>query len=127
MNTNESLLLFTLGPVQRFIETARKTEDLWMGSYILAYLNGFAMHTLIQHKQLSEKEAEQVFLFPTIEKQPLLQCLQNKPCERDRLSLPTLPNRFLAKIATERISAQDIEEVTWPVPAPIHISKVSCL
>lgn len=32
------MLMFTIGPVQSFIEAARKTEDLWMGSYILSYL-----------------------------------------------------------------------------------------
>ena len=32
------MLMFTIGPVQSFIAAARKTEDLWMGSYILSYL-----------------------------------------------------------------------------------------
>ena len=30
----ENLILFTITPVQKFITTARKTEDLWLGSYI---------------------------------------------------------------------------------------------
>lgn len=37
------MLMFTIGPVQPFIEAARKTEDLWMGSYILSYLAATAM------------------------------------------------------------------------------------
>ena len=37
------MLMFTIGPVQSFIEAARKTEDLWMGSYILSYLIAQAM------------------------------------------------------------------------------------
>ena len=37
------MLMFTIGPVQSFIEAARKTEDLWMGSYILSYLVAKAM------------------------------------------------------------------------------------
>ena len=37
------MLMFTIGPVQSFIEAARKTEDLWMGSYILSYLVATAM------------------------------------------------------------------------------------
>lgn len=37
------MLMFTIGPVQPFIEAARKTEDLWMGSYILSYLVATAM------------------------------------------------------------------------------------
>lgn len=35
--------MFTIGPVQSFIEASRKTEDLWMGSYILSYLIATAM------------------------------------------------------------------------------------
>ena len=33
-----AFLLFTIGPVQDFIATARKTQDLWSGSYLLSYL-----------------------------------------------------------------------------------------
>ncbi|WAM31763.1 type III-B CRISPR-associated protein Cas10/Cmr2 [Caldicellulosiruptor naganoensis] len=33
-----AFLLFTIGPVQSFIATARKAQDLWAGSYILSYL-----------------------------------------------------------------------------------------
>ncbi|RKU12133.1 type III-B CRISPR-associated protein Cas10/Cmr2 [Candidatus Poribacteria bacterium] len=46
MTENQSprfMLMFTIGPVQSFIEAARKTEDLWMGSYILSYLVATAM------------------------------------------------------------------------------------
>src|SRR5579875_3356078 len=32
------LLMFHLGPVQPFIAQARKTSDLWMGSYLLSWL-----------------------------------------------------------------------------------------
>ena len=38
-----SCLCLPIGPVQSFIEAARKTEDLWMGSYILSYLVATAM------------------------------------------------------------------------------------
>ena len=49
MNENQSprlMLMFTVGPVQSFIEAARKTEDLWMGSYILSYLIATAMEKI---------------------------------------------------------------------------------
>src|SRR5438874_654681 len=32
------MLLFSLGPVQIFIAQARKTRDLWLGSYLLSML-----------------------------------------------------------------------------------------
>lgn len=31
------LFLFSLGPVQSFIASARKTQDLWAGSYLLSH------------------------------------------------------------------------------------------
>ncbi len=34
---------FSIGPVQRFIAQARRTRDLWGGSYLLSYLSGCAM------------------------------------------------------------------------------------
>ncbi len=49
MSENQSkplMLMFTIGPVQSFIEAARKTEDLWMGSYILSYLIATAMEKI---------------------------------------------------------------------------------
>lgn len=39
----QSLLLFTLGPVQSFISAARKTQDLYAGSYLLSYLSRTAI------------------------------------------------------------------------------------
>jgi len=43
---NESYLLaFHLGPIQDFIATARRTQDLWMGSWLLAHLTETAIET----------------------------------------------------------------------------------
>lgn len=40
---------FTLGPVQGFVAQARRTRDLWAGSFLLSYLSGQAMwHVLDQ-------------------------------------------------------------------------------
>ena len=35
----ESLLLITIGPVQEFIASARRTRDLWFGSWLLSELS----------------------------------------------------------------------------------------
>ncbi len=40
---NQHMLMFSLGPVQPFIEQARKTRDLWLGSFLLAKLMEAAM------------------------------------------------------------------------------------
>ena len=38
-----SFMLFQIGPVQDFIRQARKTQDLWAGSFLLSYLIAQAM------------------------------------------------------------------------------------
>src|SRR5690606_20845086 len=40
---------FSLGPVQGFVAAARRTRDLWVGSYLLSYLTGCAMDFILQH------------------------------------------------------------------------------
>lgn len=40
------ILHFTLGPVQGFIADARRTRDLWAGSFLLSWLTGQAMAAL---------------------------------------------------------------------------------
>ena len=41
---------FTLGPVQSFVAQARRTRDFWAGSFLLSWLVGVAMRTVIvQH------------------------------------------------------------------------------
>jgi CRISPR-associated protein Cmr2 len=43
MNENNSLLLFSLGPVQSFIAEARRTHDLWAGSKMLVEITRAAI------------------------------------------------------------------------------------
>jgi CRISPR-associated protein Cmr2 len=45
VNTNDSaaLMLFAFGPVQSFIATARRTQDLWAGSQLLSHLASVAV------------------------------------------------------------------------------------
>ncbi len=40
---NQYMLMFSLGPVQSFISQARKTRDLWIGSFLLSKLMEAAM------------------------------------------------------------------------------------
>jgi len=41
-------LEFSVGPVQGFIGQARRTRDLWAGSYLLSYLSAVALHGAVQ-------------------------------------------------------------------------------
>ena len=76
------MLMFTVGPVQSFIEAARKTEDLWMGSYILSYLVATAM------KKVQGTGVE--IIYPAVGTE--------SPFEfwRENFATPSFPNLFLA-------------------------------
>ncbi len=86
MSENQSkrhMLMFTIGPVQSFIEAARKTEDLWMGSYILSYLVATAM------KKIQDNGIE--IIYPPIGKESPF-----KFWKRQDFATPSFPNLLLA-------------------------------
>jgi CRISPR-associated protein Cmr2 len=60
---NKYMLMFSLGPVQPFIEQARKTRDLWLGSYLLSKLMEAAMEGIDEQKIVfpSEKKVKELF------------------------------------------------------------------
>lgn len=81
----KNLLLFTIGPVQSYIAQARKTKDLFLGSYILSYLCKNTIEYLKQIKPNSE------IIFPNEE----VLSLDNES------QIPSIPNRFLASVSIE--------------------------
>ncbi|MBE7444601.1 MAG: type III-B CRISPR-associated protein Cas10/Cmr2 [Planctomycetia bacterium] len=94
-----SLLLFSIGPIQDFIAMARKTQDLWAGSYMLSYISWTAMKTI------SEEMGPDSIIFPDLMGQPFCNLwLRERGLEfiekpgGESLSSPTLPNRLLAII-----------------------------
>ena len=107
-----AFLVFSLGPVQEFIAAARRTQDLWMGSWILSYLSWKAM------ERLADEFGPDVIVFPSLRGQPLCDWWLNKtyglPCQPVSADLgrPTFPNRFLALLPAEEASqaAQKSEE-----------------
>ncbi|MBN1224821.1 MAG: hypothetical protein JXB23_16355, partial [Candidatus Aminicenantes bacterium] len=52
------LFLYTIGPVQSFIAAARKTQDLWAGSYLLSHLVQAGL------SRLNEKAPSSETIFP---------------------------------------------------------------
>ncbi|MEO0200372.1 MAG: type III-B CRISPR-associated protein Cas10/Cmr2, partial [candidate division WOR-3 bacterium] len=60
-----AILIFTIGPVQSFISKARKTSDLWAGSYMLSYLTWKSMKALV------EDFGPDVIIYPNLYGQPL--------------------------------------------------------
>lgn len=71
---NRHMLMFTLGPVQSLIAQARKTRDLWVGSYLLSKLMEAAMEV--------EGINDKTFVFPG-----------NRRIKAD---IPDLPNKYVA-------------------------------
>ncbi|MDI9645525.1 MAG: type III-B CRISPR-associated protein Cas10/Cmr2 [Archaeoglobales archaeon] len=94
-------LVFSIGPVQSFIATARKTRDLWMGSYLLSYLIWHAI------KVIAEKLGPDHVIYPSLLEQPLVDFwlsekdLQIADPDDSRLRLATFPNKFNAIVPAE--------------------------
>jgi len=65
--------MFSLGPVQPFIAQARKTRDLWLGSFLLARLMEAAM-----------KGMDRFLVYPT------------DPTLKEGSNVPDLPNKYVA-------------------------------
>jgi len=109
-----AFLLFALGPVQSFIAAARKTQDLWAGSYLLSFLSWQAM------KVVAEAWGPDSIIFPDLCGQPFadLWLIKEKGLKfieepsKEKLSAPTLPNRFLAILPADETAelARQVEE-----------------
>lgn len=98
--SSKTYLHFTLGPVQSFVAQARRTRDIWAGSFLLSYLAGQAMHAVI-------KDGGRI-VFPSIQDKDgkltdrLLIAISNhkKGLEINKGPfIGTLPNRFKAEVS----------------------------
>ncbi len=90
------LLHISIGPVQGFVAQARRTRDLWAGSFLLSWLAGQLMaETLCQGGQI---------LFPSVgtcdsPQDPLLAAIMDNPAVDAPLPvIGSLPNRFKASV-----------------------------
>lgn len=90
MTNNLHILHFSLGPVQGFIGTARRTRDLWAGSFLLSWLTAVAM------VEVRKKENGGKILFPSADDDPLVSRLEKRSKEEPRIG--TVPNRFKAEV-----------------------------
>ncbi|TFE65874.1 type III-B CRISPR-associated protein Cas10/Cmr2 [Methylacidiphilum caldifontis] len=109
-----SFLIFQIGPVQEFIAQARKTKDLWSGSYLLSWLIAHGI------KAVSDQRGPDAIIYPTLFGQPLFDYLHKDFYEKIKTAdgssslwtkefahldqnknlilTPNLPNRFLALV-----------------------------
>jgi len=96
---------FTLGPVQGFVAQARRTRDIWSGSYLLSYLAGSAM-VAITDKSINGK-----IEFPDVENDPLIKAIKNPSSVKNNKDAPaarigSLPNRFKATAEDPKKAAE---------------------
>ncbi len=101
-----AFLLFQIGPVQEFIAQARKTVDLWSGSYLLSYLIAQAMLAV------ADEIGPDAVVFPQMRAMPLadhhwwkrgyLGRQKLRASHANELLMPNLPNRFLALVPAQR-------------------------
>src|SRR2546421_509290 len=81
------MLLFSLGPVQTFIAQARKTRDLWLGSYLLAKL-----------MEAATEELKGDLVYPT-----------DRVVDRER-DIPDIPNKFVAIFQSSEAAHEAAEQ-----------------
>ena len=97
---SEHTLHISIGPVQGFVAQARRTRDLWAGSFLLSWMSGQLMAAVLQ-------KGGQI-VFPSVVKEngkeceptdPMLASILGKPLlENPRPKIGSLPNRFKAKV-----------------------------
>jgi CRISPR-associated protein Cmr2 len=122
MNTQTRRILhFSLGPVQGFVRQARRTRDLWAGSFLLSWLSGKAMQSVARQGQI---------VFPSVcdasgkVTEPLLAAIEDRPEDRHRNpQIGSLPNRFKAEVGPDfnpaevadsvRTAWQSLAEAVW--------------
>lgn len=86
----ERRLIVSVGPVQGFIAEARRTRDVWAGSFLLSWLSAIAM------REIAKVVGADSFRFPKLAKDPLYQALIDG--SRGESYQASLPNHCEARI-----------------------------
>lgn len=93
---------FALGPIQGFVAQARRTRDLWSGSFLLSYLAGCAMNAV-------EKSAGGEIIVPDVRKDLLFNCIKNEGKSKTP-RIGSLPNWFEARANNPKKAAAEAEK-----------------
>jgi CRISPR-associated protein Cmr2 len=117
-----AFLLFQIGPVQDFIAQARKTQDLWSGSYLLSFLIAQGMLAVADEAGPDSIVLPQLRGLPLADfhwwKKGFLGDQRLRASHPNELLTPNLPNRFLALVPATRAgdlasSAEAAVRKTW--------------
>ncbi len=95
-------LVFAIGPVQGFIAQARRTRDLWAGSFLLSWLAGKAMRAVVD-------ELKGEIVVPAVDTDPLF-CALGGDCPDGTPFIGSLPNQFTARVpaGTPQTACRDV-------------------
>lgn len=92
-----ALLYLHVGPVQSFIQAARRTDDLWSGSFTVAFL------TYCGVEKVAEMVGPDALVFPDLAQLPLSQKrLFGKASDQESLTHSSLANKLLAIVPRAR-------------------------
>ena len=101
-------LHISLGPVQGFVAQARRTRDLWGGSYLLSLLAAHAMH--------GARQAGGSIIRPLVDNDRLLQWVER---DSDAGSAPpelgSLPNQFTVELDAPTATREELEDLVETV------------
>jgi len=96
-----NLLIFTIASAQELVTTARRTQDAWMGSFMLSYLSWQAVQVIV------ESCGPEALIFPSLRYQPMMDLWLhtekgftdidiNSPTFQAALEIGNIPNIFTA-------------------------------
>lgn len=118
---NNSLFIFSVGPVQSFISQARKAQDFYYGSYILSYFTWKAMEVIIKEYGPTN------IIYPDLKEQPLMDWyLKSNGIDvinfkEENILMPTIPNRFVSFIPLSK--KNEIDELVKKIKENINKEK----
>lgn len=120
---DQQTLHFSIGPVQQFVGQSRRTRDLWASSFLLSYLAGVAIETILG------SDPDAVMELPSIRDDhghlnKLLCAIRHDAPGGSGRSFGSLPNRFqvrcsnpadIARAARDAVQErwQEIAEAVW--------------
>jgi len=102
----DQTIQFAIGPVQGFLAQARRTRDLWSGSFLLSYLSGCAMAEMRMNGTIIVPDVKDDILLNWIE----MNKEKRESKKKEKGAVPprigTLPNRFQATAPDPATSAK---------------------
>jgi len=92
------LLKVTITPVQEFISEARKTRDLWVGSYLLSMVSYRALEPFINAPGCE-------IIYPAYQSLPVYKNTHGSSVTSGQLQTATTPNQFLVIVPEDDIDS----------------------